>query len=202
MNLIARIFLATATMPILAFAHPGGLDEEGCHNDKKAREHHCHPERLIAKKLSTCELSKPPKAGDEGVFFARFVRVADGDTFEAKVQGVVMDFRLAEADAPEKDQPHGDVSTKALQSLLKGKSLVLVPTDTDRYGRTVVFVWTDKTCVNKEMIRQGNAWFYDEFAESDALYWVEEKAREAKTGLWKLPPEKRGDPSVWRHEKR
>ena len=186
----------------LAFAHPGGVDEKGCHNDTKAGERHCHQQRLIAKKLSTCDLKRPPKAGDEGVLYGKFVRTTDGDTFEAKVQGVVMDFRLAEIDAPEKDQPYGDASTKALQSLLKGKRLVLVPTDTDRRGRTVAFVWNDKTCINKEMIRRGAAWFYDEYADDPALHGVEGEAREAKVGLWSLPPEDREEPWHWRHEDR
>jgi endonuclease YncB( thermonuclease family) len=200
MKLFASIFLAA--LPILAFAHPGGLDDEGCHGDKKAGVRHCHLERLITKSLSTCELQKPPTAGDEGVFFGSLVGVTDGDTFEAKVQGVVMDFRLAEADAPEKDQPYGDVSTQELQSLLIGKKLVLVPTDTDRYGRTVAFVWTGKTCVNKEMIRRGSAWFYAEFSASPALHAVEEKARNAQVGLWKLPLKDRVEPWRWRREER
>jgi len=200
MKVIALIVLVA--IPFLAFAHPGGLDENGCHKDKKAGERHCHPERLIAKTLSTCELKKPPKAGDEGVFFGRLVRVSDGDTFEARVQGVVMDFRLAEADAPEKDQPYGKDSSNELASLLRGRDLVLVPIDTDRYGRTVVFIWIGSTCVNKEMVRRGAAWFYDEYAKSDALHVVEDEARDAKTGLWGLPRKSRTEPWVWRHEKR
>jgi endonuclease YncB( thermonuclease family) len=183
-------------------AHPGGLDQEGCHDNKKAAEHHCHPERLIARALSTCELKKPPKAGDEGVFFGRFVRAIDGDTFEAKVQGVVMDFRLAEADAPEKDQPYGDISMEELSSLIKHRDLVLVPIDTDRYGRTVVFVWSGSTCVNKEMVRRGAAWFYDEFSQSNVLHLIEDNARDAKRGLWRLPLNQRTEPWVWRQEKR
>lgn len=196
------VLLALIAVPALAFPHPGGLDKEGCHNDKKAGERHCHPERLIAKSLSTCELKKPPKAGDEGVFFGKLARVSDGDTFEAKVQGVVMDFRLAEADAPERDQPHGDVSRKSLQSLLKSKDLVLVPIDVDRYGRTVAFVWSGDACINKEMIRRGDAWFYDEFAQSPVLHVVEEQARDAHVGLWKLPPKQRVEPWIWRREER
>lgn len=197
---IAASFLSL--IATFAFAHPGGLDEEGCHNDKKAAERHCHNEHVIAKKLASCELNVPPKAGDEGVFFGTFGRVKDGDTFTAKVQGVVMDFRLAAVDAPETDQPYGNVSTKGLQSLLQRKQLVLVPTDTDQGGRTVVFVWTGKTCINKEMIRRGHAWFYDEFSDDATLHAEENKVRDAKIGLWKLPLEKRVEPWVWRHEKR
>jgi endonuclease YncB( thermonuclease family) len=152
--------------------------------------------------LLTCELSPSPKAGDLGVFFGSFVRVIDGDTFEAKVQGVVMRFRLAEIDAPESDQPYGDKSKSELQSLLAGKELVLVPSDTDRYGRTIAFVWVERMCINKEVVRRGAAWFYDEFSYSDALYRVEEQARASRAGLWALSPNLRVPPHQWRAEKR
>ncbi len=173
----ALILASSAMLVAAAFAHPGGIDKNGCHLDRQAGERHCHPERLVAKSLSTCELKAPPSVGDEGVFSGPFVRVSDGDTFEAKVQGVVMDFRLAEADAPEKDQPYGQPARKELATLLRGQTLVLVPIDTDRYGRTVVFAWVDGACVNKEMIRRGAAWFYTEFAQTNAMQFIEERAR-------------------------
>jgi outer membrane biosynthesis protein TonB len=34
--------LALLAMPGLALAHPGGLDKNGCHNDKKTGDYHCH----------------------------------------------------------------------------------------------------------------------------------------------------------------
>jgi micrococcal nuclease len=196
------VLLLLAATPMLAHAHPGGLAEDGCHRDSNADERHCHPERLIAKTLSTCDLKKAPRAGNEGVFFGPLVSVTDGDTFKAKVQGVIMDFRLAETDAPEKDQPYGDASTKALEALLKRQKLVLVPIDTDRNGRTVVFVWTRSTCVNREMVRRGAAWFYDEFSYSAFLHDAEQEARKRGAGLWALPQKDRIAPHVWRREDR
>ena len=32
--------------PALAWAHPGGLDKNGCHHDKKAGDYHCHKGEL------------------------------------------------------------------------------------------------------------------------------------------------------------
>jgi endonuclease YncB( thermonuclease family) len=89
-----------------------------------------------------------------------------------------------------------------LSSLIKHRDLVLVPIDTDRYGRTVVFVWSGSTCVNKEMVRRGAAWFYDEFSQSNVLHLIEDNARDAKRGLWRLPLNQRTEPWVWRQEKR
>ena len=43
-----RLSLALAVIvvaPALAWAHGGGLDSHGCHNDKKAGDYHCHKGR-------------------------------------------------------------------------------------------------------------------------------------------------------------
>lgn len=93
-----------------------------------------------------------------------------------------MDFRLAAADAPESDQPFGQEATRELSQLIRDKQLVLGPTDTDRYGRTVVFAWADGLCVNKEMVRRGAAWFYSEYSNDAELFETENEARHQKRG--------------------
>jgi endonuclease YncB( thermonuclease family) len=187
---------------VSALAHTGKIDRQGCHADTKAGDRHCHPERVRAAELSTCDLKRSPRAGDEGVFHGPLVRVRDGDTLEVKVQGVVMEFRLAEVDAPESDQPYGKQARLELLTLVGEANLVLVPIDTDRYGRTVAFVWRNDRCINGELVGRGAAWFYDEYAKSNALFHVEEEARNARRGLWALPKTSRVEPWVWRREKR
>lgn len=144
----------------------------------------------------------PPHAGDEGVFFGPLVRVKDGDSLVVKVQGVAMDFRLAEIDAPELDQPYGRNAKQELVSLASGAQLVIVPLDTDRYGRTVAHVWNGNSNLNTELVKRGAAWFYSEYARSEALYDVEQLARDAKLGLWALPLRDRVEPWVWRERAR
>lgn len=39
--LMAIVGVAVA-MPIITWAHPGGLNSEGCHNDRKNGGYHCH----------------------------------------------------------------------------------------------------------------------------------------------------------------
>ncbi|MNQ72107.1 Excalibur calcium-binding domain protein [compost metagenome] len=41
---ILIIVAATAAlaMPTSVFAHPGGLNSEGCHNNRKTGDYHCH----------------------------------------------------------------------------------------------------------------------------------------------------------------
>ena len=144
----------------------------------------------------------PPRAGDEGVFYGPLVRVKDGDSLVAKVQGVAMDFRLAEIDAPELDQPYGQQAKRDLKSLAEGQQLVIVPIDTDGYGRTVAHIWNGDSYLNVEMVKRGGAWFYSKYARTETLYYVEQEARKAKRGLWALPLEERIEPWEWRKRKR
>jgi endonuclease YncB( thermonuclease family) len=146
--------------------------------------------------------ARPPRAGDEGVFYGPLVRVKDGDSLVAKIQGVEMDFRLSDIDAPELDQPYGREAKRELLSLAAGKQLVLMPLDTDSYGRTVAHVWVGNTYLNRELVRRGGAWFYARYARDETLYDVEQEARAAKRGLWALPLRDRIEPWVWRERRR
>ena len=49
--------------------------------------------------------------------------------------------------------------------------------DTDRYGRTVGRVYVGNLDVNAEMIRQGAAWVYRDYAKDPSLYRLEERAK-------------------------
>lgn len=144
----------------------------------------------------------PPRAGDEGVFYGPLVRVKDGDSLVAKVQGVAMEIRLADIDAPELDQPYGRTAKRELASLASGRQLVIMPLDTDRYGRTVAHVWNGSVHLNAELAKRGAAWFYAEFARDEALYDIEQEARSAKRGLWTLAWKDRVEPWVWRERGR
>jgi endonuclease YncB( thermonuclease family) len=113
-----------------------------------------------------------------------------------------MEFRLAEVDAPELNQPYGERAKRELASLVAKQNLVIMPFDTDRYGRTVAYVWAAGVQVNREMVRRGAAWFYDAYSRGDALYHIEQEARQARRGLWALPLAERVEPWVWRRERR
>ena len=39
---IVALLLASLTVEAPAVAHPGGLNAEGCHNNRKTGEYHCH----------------------------------------------------------------------------------------------------------------------------------------------------------------
>jgi hypothetical protein len=45
MKLLARRLLITVlamAIPLGTWAHPGGLNAEGCHNNRKTGDYHCH----------------------------------------------------------------------------------------------------------------------------------------------------------------
>ena len=200
MKLHVLLSLLIAFWAAAACAHPGAVDSAGCHVQSATGKRHCHPDRAADR--SRYDEKHPPRAGDEGVFFGPFVSVTDGDSFHARVQGVVMEFRLADVDAPEFDQPYGSRARDELRSLLQGQQLVLVFVDVDRYGRVIADAWARDVYVNREMAARGAAWFYAHYARNNALFDVEEQARSAKLGLWALPKDQRLEPWIWRERKR
>lgn len=191
-RLIAQVVLLVWLAPCAA--HPGAVDAKGCHRDGSTQKVHCHPERISASPSP----GRPPRAGDEGVFFGPVIAVIDGDSLRAKIQGVVMEFRLAGIDAPERDQPYGSRARDELQGLIRGKTAIIEFRDVDRYGRVVGDLWIDGLHVNRELVARGAAWFYPQFARDDTLYQVEQRVRDSKRGLWSLRPEDRIEPWIWR----
>lgn len=57
MKMIVIAALAALSAPPVAAAHPGGLNAQGCHNDRKNGGYHCHrpkpplPERTVTRSL-------------------------------------------------------------------------------------------------------------------------------------------------------
>jgi micrococcal nuclease len=194
---LAMLVITSFVLCADAGGHGGGADKRSCHVAKSTGLRHCHGEAA----KPTCD-GKAPTRGDENVLYGRVVGVHDGDTFNAKIQGAVMKFRMADIDAPELDQPYGSEARAILSAALDGKEVVMLRVDTDTYGRFVVHAWIGDLHVNREVVALGAAWFYAEYAHDDCLYQVENAARDAKLGLWKLPVEKRVEPWAWRQRKR
>lgn len=139
---------------------------------------------------------------------ARVTHVSDGDTVRATVAatcseiacpavGERLRIRLAEIDAPESDQPHGREATDSLSSKVGGRTVTVVQTDVDRYGRVVGNLIVNGVWINGWMVGEGQAWVYPKYAESPELYRWEDEARKAQRGLWS-----QDDPIApwdWRH---
>ena len=91
------------------------------------------PKNLDAQE-SHFDPSKPAHAGDEGVLFGPLIKVIDGDTLIVKVQGAALRIRLVGIDAPEADQPFGDIARIELAGLI-GDAAVRAGVRGGRYVR-------------------------------------------------------------------
>lgn len=128
----------------------------------------------------------------------RVVGVADGDTLTCLTADKrQIKTRLAQIDAPEKNQPFGQRAKQALSDWVYGKDVTLRPETTDRYGRTVATVLLVGQDVNLSMVKAGMAWVYTQYAHDPAYFAAETQARNRKAGLWSDPNPIR--PSEWRH---
>ena len=117
------------------------------------------------------------------------VGVADGDTLKVRCgepgRYEQLSIRLSAIDAPEKAQPFGDRSKRALSDLCFEQRATIRPVTKDRYGRTVADVECRGRDAGTEQIRAGMAWVYVKYAAKyPQLYPIERTARKAAIGLW------------------
>jgi micrococcal nuclease len=130
----------------------------------------------------------------------KVVSVTDGDTIKVLKDGIQVKIRLAAIDCPEKGQPYGQAAKKFTANLVAGKSVKIWSTDTDRYGRTIAFVFVGSTDLNKELLKAGLAWHYKQYSRDPELAKLEFEARSKKVGLWKEPDQIA--PWEWRRKKK
>ena len=136
----------------------------------------------------------------------RVTGVSDGDTL------VVLDsnnlehrVRLAGIDAPEKGQPFGERSRRALSDLVYGRIVTMEWSKKDSYGRFVAKITGGDPSrdVNLAQVSGGHAWHYrhfeDEQSKPDRVAYAaaEQLAREQRLGLWGEPDPV--EPWDWRH---
>ena len=127
------------------------------------------------------------------------IRVVDGDTIRARVDGEEIKIRLVDIDAPEIGQPFGNKSKNFLDKLLYAKKVTLLAEGKDRYGRVLGNVFSDKSNVNAMMVKFGFAWVYEKYAKNSSLYDHQNQAKRKNLGLWSD-----NDPIapwVWRKQK-
>jgi len=129
-------------------------------------------------------------------FCGRVVKVHDGDTVTVLAGGAERRVRLAGIDAPERGQPYGSASRRALALLVGGRGVEVIESGTDSYGRTLGRVRVAGTDVNAAQVRDGYAWVYRRFENDLALVTQEAEAKAARRGLWRDPEPV--PPWVWR----
>jgi endonuclease YncB( thermonuclease family) len=132
--------------------------------------------------------------------------VVDGDTFRVRyfanndIEREEQRIRLCGIDAPESDQPLGPESGAYLEDILGEAdyttAIVVVPIETDQYGRTIAEVYVPQgddaeLFVNGEMMRAGLAYHYERYSDTCPNHITydrfQEMAQEANAGVWALP---------------
>jgi hypothetical protein len=103
------------------------------------------------------------------------------------MSGRQVKIRLAEIDAPEKRQPFGQRAKQSLSDLVYGKQVMVKQETKDRYGRVVSRMYAGSLDVNAEQIRRGMVWAYRKYAHDQALFALEQEAKNTKRGLWADP---------------
>jgi len=117
----------------------------------------------------------------------KVVSITDGDTV------IVLDslnmqhrIRLAGVDCPEKSQDFGQVARNFTAQFCYQKNVKVIIQSTDRYGREIGTLIVNKTdSLNAELLKSGLAWHYKQYDHTPAFARYENKARQAKRGLWK-----------------
>jgi endonuclease YncB( thermonuclease family) len=116
----------------------------------------------------------------------RVIAITDGDTLKILTAGNVQyKVRLDGIDAPEKTQDFGNRAKEALSNLCFGKTVTVISSGTDKYGRTLgTIILDDNINVNASMVKSGYAWHYKQYSNDSTLAKLENEARSAKVGLW------------------
>ena len=185
--LIAVIIMIAAVMIFGMFNKTGKNIEK---NTKKARN--IKTSQNISSKNSKIKKSKEKKEDKPEILDGyQVIKVSDGDTLNiqkvenGKFVGEMLRIRMYGMDAPEKSQDYGSESKQALEKLVVGKNLSLEVKNKDRYGRTVAIIYANGKNVNEEMVKTGNAWWYQEYAKKDMQFEEYQKnAKQKKLGIF------------------
>lgn len=124
------------------------------------------------------------------------VQFYDGDNLILIRQGIKTKLHLACIDAPEIEQIAGQRSRKALKQMIDGKPFQYRVINKDRYGRLLAELKVGGLNVNRQMVLEGHAFYYNPsdkgcegFAEAEA------QAKKQHKGVWQsqllkeLPPQ-------------
>ena len=141
---------------------------------------------LCATGLLLCGL-----AAAQGAVTGRIVGVLDGDTVDLlDSDKQVRRIRLEGIDAPEKAQPFGAASARALAEIVYKHEVTAECGKRDRHGREICRVLVGDTDVCLEQVRAGMAWHFKRYAKEqpadrrDQYAEAELRATAARRGLW------------------
>ncbi|HMR17935.1 MAG TPA: thermonuclease family protein [Sphingobacterium sp.] len=119
----------------------------------------------------------------------KVVGVKDGDTFVVLMEGREQVVRFAHIDCPENKQPFGNNAKQFVSDLCFGTYVTLIhDNDYDRNKRLIAEVLLeDGRNLNKELVKNGLAWHFKRYSDSDEYAKLEAEARSRQIGVWSEP---------------
>lgn len=142
----------------------------------------------------------PPEVSSSADLYGAYsvIRVIDGDTFIADINGINTKIRVIGIDTPESVNPdksknceEGQIASNYTKSLLQGKKIYLEydTQKTDDYGRTLAYVYIDKqTMLQDKLLENGYAQLMTiqpNCKYADRFYSLQQKAKDKNIGFWK-----------------
>jgi micrococcal nuclease len=130
---------------------------------------------------------------------ARVTRVVDGDTIHVDLDGTDTTIRLIGIDTPEKEGPYtheecyGREASAYTERALAGREVQLEfdVERTDRYDRTLAYVWLDGELFDERIVADGYAvvaTFPPNVKYADRFLSAQRAARDGGLGLWASCP--------------
>lgn len=132
----------------------------------------------------------------EETYPAEVIAVLDGDTvLVSRANQQPFKVRMADIDAPEREQEYGPASQQSLAELVLRKQVQVTPKAVDSYGRIVAVITANGRNINQELVMRGMAWALPR-ARDKRMFTLQTQARQAKRGLWVQSNPLR--PGAWR----
>jgi endonuclease YncB( thermonuclease family) len=175
--LIYSLIFLTLSNPV--FGHGGGLNSDGCHNNRKTGDYHCHR----GPKTKTKRRSLPKQETLNGI-----PKVTDGDTIRIGNTRI----RFHGIDAPEAKQTctAGDKkwrcgweATNALANIIGKHWVTCTKRDVDRYRRFVAVCRAGPIDLNAWMVSNGWAVAYRKYSMDYVRDEADAKA--GRKGMWR-----------------
>ncbi len=132
-------------------------------------------------------------------FIGKITTVLDGDTVLVVREGAQQAFmtvRLAEIDAPEKDQAYGMASRQSLIDMVLNKQVRVTTQAVDNYGRLIGMITLGELNVSHAQVQRGMAWESSRFHNNKPVLALQQEAQQNRRGLW--AGANPIAPSIWR----
>ena len=119
---------------------------------------------------------------------AQVIQITDGDTIKTNTPQTL---RLLGINTPEKNQPFYQEAKDFLTQKIEDKTIQIESHGTDRYRRTLAYIFLKNQNINAQILSNGLAtlYYYDKDSHYEELKKAEEFARLNNLGIWKKSPD-------------